>query len=94
MHGRTFEETFIYENIASFRNQDFCANVELPEGADWGAEYQTVYEAVKSPTFKKTEFALDLISTDTNWATPTYVQGGLKWLESKMTGQLEAEGGE
>lgn len=87
MHGRTFEETFIHENLSLFRSGELNADLTLsaPEGADSTIDYDAVYELVQSKSFKKTEFALDLASTETDWKTPCYIESGLKWLETKLS---------
>ncbi len=83
MHGRTFEETFIYENIDCARDGRLDVLIELSKKPDFEADYETVYESVKSKNFKKVEFALNLIDCDINWQVPSYIVDGLKWLEVK-----------
>ncbi|MDO8963391.1 MAG: AAA family ATPase [Coriobacteriia bacterium] len=80
MHGRTFEETFVYQNLQLFRDGTIRFGKGIPENADAEGEYQAVYEGVKSSSFKKTEFALDVASSSADWATPLYIESGLKWL--------------
>lgn len=87
MHGRTFEETFVYENITLIRDGKISIGVELPKGTAFVDEYQLVYERIRKSTFKKTEFALDVASSDEQWTTPSYIRDGLQWL----TGALEPE---
>jgi hypothetical protein len=82
MYGRTFEECFIYENIESFKNDDIKCGTDIDDNADTVRE--NVYQKVKSSTFKKTDFALDMASTDIPWKTPTYITDGLKWLSGKL----------
>ncbi len=84
MHGRTFEETFAYENLPLFRDGSLSLGQELPANGDHEAEHQAIYEAVKSSTFKKTEFALAVASSRVEWVTPKYVTDGLKWLENEL----------
>lgn len=84
MHGRTFEETFAYENLSLFRDGSLSLEQEWTAEQNYEAEYQAVYEAVKSSTFKKTEFALSVASSKAEWVAPKYITDGLKWLESEL----------
>lgn len=81
-HGRTLEETFVYENLAYFSDGNLSIGVELPE--DHNDLIDTVFKRIGSRTFKKTEFALDLLSTSDEWVTPTYIADGLAWLQEKL----------
>ena len=82
MHGRTFEETFVYQNMQLFRDDKIGIGKPIPDGLDYEQEYKTVFEQVKSDGFKKTAFALDVASSSSNWITPQYIADGLVWLES------------
>jgi len=82
MFGRTFEECFIYENIKNFKGGDLNCGIEIPDGTRMAKK--AVYERVKSSTFKKTDFALNMASTNIDWKTPTYIAVGLEWLEGKL----------
>jgi predicted ATP-dependent endonuclease of OLD family len=84
MHGRTLEETFAYENIKLFREGSLRLGKGLPAEQDFEAEYNAIYEAVKSATFKKTEFALSVASCKDAWITPKYIADGLKWLAKEL----------
>ena len=83
MHGRTFEETFVYQNIQLFRDEKIYLGADIPDGQDFEKEYQTIFESVKSSSFKKTDFALDVASSIADWVTPLYIAEGLRWLEEK-----------
>lgn len=82
MYGRTFEECFIYENIESFKNGDLNCGVQI--SVDGEDVREKVYEKIKSSTFKKTDFALDMASSDVDWQTPSYISSGLQWLKDKL----------
>lgn len=82
MYGRTFEECFIYENIELFKDGDINCGIDIADVADVVRE--DVYKKVKSSTFKKTDFALDMASTEVNWVTPKYIVDGLVWLKGKL----------
>lgn len=84
MHGRTFEEAFAYENIKLFRNGTLRLSKKWTAPRSFEDEYKAVYDSVNSSTFKKTEFALLVASSDTEWVTPTYISDGLKWLEGEL----------
>ena len=57
MYGRTFEEAFVYQNIQLFRENQIGLGIGFPASKDFEAEYEAVFERVKSSSFKKTEFA-------------------------------------
>lgn len=84
MHGRTFEETFVYENLSLFRDGSLRLGHKLSSKQEFEAEYQSAYEAVKSSTFKKTDFALSVASSKAPWVTPKYIADGLRWLEVEL----------
>ena len=90
MHGRTFEETFTYHNMQLFRDKNIV-RITIPDGKDFEREYEAVFKRVKSSLFKKTEFALDVASSEADWVTPQYIAEGLCWLEKKMSTKTEDE---
>lgn len=85
MHGRTFEEAFIYENLVLFREGKLLIDEQIPNGDKFEEVYKFVFEHVKSDSFKKTDFALDVASSAESWQVPTYIADGLKWLESQLS---------
>jgi putative ATP-dependent endonuclease of OLD family len=89
-HGRTLEETFVYENHGLFANGALSIGKDIP--ADAAEFHQMVWERIKSSTFKKTEFAMDVLAyepDDNNvfWAVPEYIAAGLRWLEARVGDQ-------
>lgn len=84
MYGRTFEEVLIYENFALFHSGSLESNLKFSDPQNLEDDYEAVFAYVKSETFKKTNFALDMVSTETEWITPSYIRDGLAWLESKL----------
>ena len=84
MIGRTFEETFTYENMQIFRDNQIGLGTEIPPSQDFEEEYKAIFERVKSDAFKKTEFALNIASSTSEWEVPRYIADGLCWLEEKM----------
>jgi putative ATP-dependent endonuclease of the OLD family len=91
MHGRTFEETFVYENMQIFRDKKIDLDTEFPKTKDFEEEHNTVFERVKSSSFKKTEFALNVASSKAAWKTPQYIADGLNWLAQKMTKETSGQ---
>ncbi|NOU50915.1 AAA family ATPase [Pseudoalteromonas sp. JBTF-M23] len=82
MHGRTLEEAIIYENIEAFKSKSLVSEIVFT--GDAKQDHETVFKTVKSSTFKKTEFAIDLIVSEHPWETPSYIANGLKWLEQRL----------
>lgn len=87
MHGRTFEEAFIYENLDLFKDGKVTTTITLT--GDWDKDYKEIYNLVKSANFKKAEFALDIVFSEEDWKVPHYIKSGLIWLQSKMGNQLD-----
>lgn len=98
-HGRTLEEAFVYENHGLFVSGALSIGKEIP--ADAAEFHQVVWERIKSSTFKKTEFAMDVLARDPEvegaapWAVPEYIAVGLRWLEARVgdqpvAGELDA----
>lgn len=89
MHGRTLEETFIYENLSLFSAGGLDLGAELPEKLD--EVFEAVYQHVKSSSFKKTEFALNILSSTAEWRVPGYISDGLRWLDKRLSKSLNAQ---
>lgn len=84
MHGRTFEESLIYDNFDLFDSGgDLQLGVEFSSPQDLNEDYTAVFEYV-SKKLKKTEFALNLVSSEIEWRTPSYIRDGIRWLEGKL----------
>ena len=84
MIPRTFEEAFIYENIDLFIN----GKIEFPSQLNlkkiYKEDYENIYTAVNCKSYKKAEFALNLIDNQQNFNVPKYINNGLKWLEKTL----------
>jgi predicted ATP-dependent endonuclease of OLD family len=91
MHGRTLEETFTYENIELFRTNKLSVGVNLTSDPEYEADYEAIYAAIRASKFKKTEFALSVISSDADWVTPQYIADGLKWLEVELRATIATD---
>lgn len=87
VHGRTFEEAMIYENLGWCNDDGILSDLALPE--DPAALNQEIFEHVKRSTFKKVEFALHVLSED-DWQGPEYIREGLAWLAEKLDAQPQA----
>ena len=87
MHGRTFEEAFIYENLELFKDGKVSTSVTIEGNHD--KDHKHIYELVKSDSFKKAEFALDIAFSEEDWNVPYYIKAGLNWLQSKLKSQFE-----
>lgn len=83
MVPRTIEEAFAFENFALLRSGELRVGKDVPQ--DLGQAYEEIYERIKSSSFKKTNFALDVLSSEQDWATPGYIADGLLWLENRLT---------
>ncbi len=81
IHGRTLEETFIYENIQVFGEGETFKSVVLPAVAEELNE--SMYKLIRESSFKKTDFALTVLSSD-DWQVPLYIREGLEWLELRL----------
>lgn len=82
MVPRTIEEAFAYENFALLRSGELKVSKKVPK--DLGEAYEAIYKRTKSSSFKKTDFALDVLSSEQDWATPGYIADGLEWLEQRL----------
>jgi hypothetical protein len=86
MRPRTLEEAFAYQNFTLLRSGAFQFGLAVP--ADLEQVYQEIFELVKSDTFKKTDFAMAVLSNTADWKVPNYVVDGLGWLELRLHGPV------
>jgi putative ATP-dependent endonuclease of OLD family len=68
MRPRTLEEAFIYQNFKLLKRGRRSLKLEIPDSLD--EVYQKIYELVKSSSFKKTDFAMQVLSCNINWQVP------------------------
>ncbi|MFQ6551045.1 ATP-dependent nuclease [Aestuariibius insulae] len=85
MRPRTLEESFAYENFSKIRSGDLVLGIEVPQ--ELGEAYQAIFERVKSSSFKKTDFAMNVLAGEENWQVPSYISEGLAWLETTVSSQ-------
>ncbi len=88
MRPRTLEEAFVYQNFQLFRGNTIGCNLDIPTALD--EAYQAIYEHVKSNSFKKTDFAMNVLASEAEWQVPAYIAEGLNWLENRLHPQAEA----
>lgn len=82
MTPRTIEEAFAYDNFPILRGGELSVGIEVPD--DLAGAYQAIFERIKSSGFKKTDFALDVLASESVWVTPGYISEGLHWLEQRL----------
>jgi hypothetical protein len=96
-HGRTLEEAFVYENLDHFHAEGLSIGVDLP--TDPAELQEAVWKRIKSDTFKKTEFAMDVLAYEItveedeeanvgqsrDWNVPHYISEGLNWLKTRLS---------
>ncbi|NCB26637.1 MAG: ATP-dependent endonuclease [Bacteroidia bacterium] len=87
MIPRTIEEAFAFDNFIVLRSGELNVEIDAPYVLE--EAYQTIYERIKSSGFKKTNFALDVLASESAWTTPKYIADGLLWLEQRL-GKVEA----
>lgn len=77
--ARTLEEDFVYQNLAKFRQNELLLDIDI--SADTAAAYQEIYDHIRSSAMKKTDFAMQILASGSEWDVPSYIDEGLKWLE-------------
>jgi hypothetical protein len=50
---------------------------------------QSIFKLIRESSFKKTDFALTVLSSD-DWQVPLYIREGLEWLEQRLQSQDQA----
>lgn len=92
MHGRTLEETFIYENLQLFQQQAMSLGVDFAQLKTPEQIMTAVYEEIRDQNFKKADFALTVASSSAAWRTPAYISEGLQWLEKRLSPPIPDSG--
>ncbi|MBV4477674.1 ATP-dependent nuclease [Pseudomonas botevensis] len=88
LRPRTLEEAIVYENFGLLRSGALSIGATLP--AHLNEVYQVVYDQIRSDSFKKTDFAMDILACTEAWIVPGYIAEGLSWLESRLSPPLAA----
>lgn len=88
--GRTFEETFAFENLEWILSTDQRTALSLVS-KDFKVDSSTIdqiadeiHSRVKGANFKKTELALSLMMSSGQWTAPQYIVDGLNWLSALL----------
>ena len=89
----TFEDSIIYSNLELFKNIDDkelylnkISNI-IKSATGFEDMHSKIYEEIRKTSFKKAEFALDLIYIidPEKIVVPNYIDDGLNWLESQLS---------
>lgn len=89
----TFEDSIIYSNLELFKNIDDkelylnkISNI-IKSAIGFEDMHSKIYEEIRKTSFKKAEFALDLIYIidPEKIVVPNYIDDGLNWLESQLS---------
>ena len=84
--GRTLEAAFAFENVdwtQQHVNADLNLRIRNPQNID--AVARSLHERIHGSNFKKTDFALGLLSKNpVEWTVPQYIREGLQWLETQL----------
>ncbi|WP_149136815.1 ATP-dependent nuclease [Cupriavidus campinensis] len=87
LRPRTLEEAIVYENFGLLRSGALSIGITIPPVLD--DAYQSIYDRIRSDSFKKTDFAMDLLACSAKWTVPGYIAEGLRWLESRLCPPVE-----
>lgn len=84
--GRTFEETFAFENIEWVLHEDRRSLSIVPArfkplAASASEIVKEIHNRVRSSSFKKTDAALELMLSTGEWISPNYIAEALAWLD-------------
>ncbi|MEG8033567.1 ATP-dependent endonuclease [Sphingomonas aurantiaca] len=82
LRPRTLEEAIVYENFELVRAGTLSIDAAIRASLD--EAYQDVYDRIRSDSFKKTDFAMNVLACDEKWAVPAYIAEGLRWLENRL----------
>lgn len=84
MRPRTLEEAIAYENFALL--VDGTLSIGIPISGATDDAYWLIFKRICSNEFKKTDFAMDLLTATSGWRVPAYIAEGLCWLEQRLHG--------
>lgn len=87
MIPRTLEEAIAYQNFGLLREGRLDIGIDVPD--DLGDAYEEIWKHIGSGSFKKTDFAMDLLANDVAWTVPEYISQGLTKLEERLHGPDE-----
>lgn len=87
MLPRTLEEAIAYENFGLLHSGGLSIGIDIPDCLD--SAYDQIYARICSDSFKKTDFAMDLLARSSVWMPPKYIVDGLLWLETRLCGPTQ-----
>lgn len=82
LRPRTLEEAIVYENFSLLRSGTLSIGVAVRMPLD--EAYTDVYDRIHSDSFKKTDFAMNVLACTKPWTVPNYIAEGLRWLEVRL----------
>lgn len=84
--GRTLEAAFAYENLDWTQHPDNKdLNLHIRNPANLSDLALRLHNKIHKNSFKKTDFALALLSKNSEtWTVPHYIAEGLQWLEEEL----------
>lgn len=82
LRPRTLEEAIVYENFKLLRSGTLSIGIAVPALLE--EAYQSVYDRIRSDSFKKTDFAMDILACTEDVIVPNYIAEGLRWLEARL----------
>lgn len=91
LRPRTLEEAIVYENFGLLRSGKLSIGIAIPELLQ--EAYTSVYDRVRSDSFKKTDFAMDILACADKVIVPNYIAEGLLWLEARLCPPLPLAAG-
>ena len=86
LRPRTLEEAIVYENLRLLRSGTLSIGIDIP--ALLQDAYKSVYDRIRSDSFKKTDFAMDILACAEEVIVPNYIAEGLLWLEARLCSPL------
>lgn len=93
--GRTFEEAFAFQNLAwcqDIAQKHLGLRVIRKKAMSLDEVVAAIHKKVKNPSFKKTDFALELMQEESkHWQVPTYIVEGLRWLREEVIPHKDVE---
>lgn len=82
LRPRTLEEAIVYENFVLLRSGILSIGIDIPALLE--DAYKSVYDRIRSESFKKTDFAMDILACTEEVIVPNYITEGLSWLEARL----------
>lgn len=85
-YPRSFEDSFINVNLDEIKKE--CKNINGLKNIDEIESNPDIYDLTQNIIDKKSDFASSILFmahvSDKKWAVPSYIWGGLKWLQKQQ----------